>query len=285
MRAVALISVLSFSLLVCSAAELAVTEKDIVYKTAGSTKLNIDFMRPSGEGPFPVIICIHGGAWREGSRKDFLDVQRALAVTGFASAAIQYRLLPKHKFPAQLEDSLDAIKFVAENAKRFQIDPARVGIFGGSAGGHLALLAGFSEIRGATVKCIVNAAGPTDLRSFEATAKDPKQKEIMKRDTDALMVELLGTNDKAAKIYETASPISFVKKGVPPVLTIHGTEDMVVPFSQATLLHEALKKAEVPEQLLAIQGAGHDMGGDQAAGAKVMLGMYDFLTKYLLKKD
>lgn len=238
-----------------------VVQLDVVYSKVDKDELKLDFYRPEGDGPFPIVICIHGGGWCMGNKSEFKDFQVNMAKMGIASASVQYRLIPKHKFPAQIDDCTNALKYLAAEKVKFKIDPKRVMTMGGSAGGHLALLLGFSTVKDCEIKGIVNVCGPTDFRNFQSTpVGDIALKAGTKMTSSELVVALLGTDDKKAKIYETASPITWVRKDSPPVLTLHGSDDDLVPFSQASALHDALKKAGAKETLMKIKGGNHDLG-------------------------
>ena len=128
---------------------------DIVYGTAGGESLKLDIALPAGPGPHPLVILLHGGAWRGGSRKELsrpdrladygtqgLSLTESLAKQGFVAASVGYRLAPKAKFPAQIQDVTTAIRYLKLNAARYRLDPSRVGVVGFSAGGHLAALVG-----------------------------------------------------------------------------------------------------------------------------------------------
>jgi acetyl esterase/lipase len=236
-----------------------VFEPDVTYASPDKTDLKLDFVRPAGDGPFPLIVAIHGGGWRIGSRTEYKDFQKHMATIGYATAAVQYRLTPKHRFPAPLEDVTNAIKFLAANKTKYHIDPKRVGLMGGSAGGHLALLTGFQEAKEFQVLVIVNVCGPTDLRTFKSTILgDASLKFGVQRNSSELLEDLLGTADRKAEIYAKASPITQIRKNGPFVLTLHGTDDDLVPIFQADSLHEALKKAGVKERLIRVPGGNHD---------------------------
>lgn len=234
-------------------------ELNVVYSSPNGNDLKMNFVRPAGNGPFPLVLCIHGGGWQFGSHNEYLDFQKAFAAAGIASASVQYRFAPKSRFPAQLDDITASVRFLVGNHKRFRIDPDRLGMTGGSAGGHLALLAAFTEIKGCSVKAVVNIAGPTDLRTFSSSSSgDAAMKAALKRTSAELLEDLLGTKDRKTAIYAKASPVTLIHKNVPAVLTIHGTDDDIVPFSQAEALHAALKKAGATERLFPIKGGGHD---------------------------
>ena len=230
-----------------------VVQKDVVYASPGGTDLKLDFARPDGDGPFPLVVLVHGGGWRQGSRTEFAEGQKAFA--GF-------RFAPKHRFPAQLDDVTAAVAFLAENKKAYRIDPDRVGLMGGSAGGHLALMTGFAPAKVYTVRAVVNVCGPTDLRTFRSSKKgDAVLKAGTERDSAGLLEDLLGTADRTADVYAQASPIARGTKAVPPVLTLHGTADDLVPISQGDDLHAALKKAGATERMIRVEGGGHDFAG------------------------
>lgn len=254
-----LVAVLGFFGTGCAADP--VVQLNEVYAKVDKEELKFDFYRPSGDGPFPLVICIHGGGWAAGSKGDYKDFQMNMAKMGIASASVQYRFIPKHKFPTQIDDCTNALKFLIAEKAKYKIDPKRVMTMGGSAGGHLALLLGFSTVKDCEFKGIVNVCGPTDLRNFQSTPTgDAALKSGVKMNSTELVTALLGTDDKKAKIYETASPITMVRKDCPPVLTLHGSDDDLVPFTQASALHEALKKAGAKETLMKIKGGGHDLG-------------------------
>lgn len=232
-----------------------------VYSSPGGVDLKLDFVRPAGDGPFPLVVCVHGGGWRAGSHTEYKDFQKHMAALGYATASVQYRFAPKHTFPAPLDDVNNAIKFLVDGREKYRVDPARVGLLGGSAGGHLSLLAGLPEHKDWKVLAIVNVAGPTDLRVFQSTkAGDAALKGAVTRDSSELLADLLGTPDRKADVYATASPVTLVRKGGPAVLTLHGDADDIVPISQAELLHAALKKVGVDETLMRIPGGGHSLG-------------------------
>jgi acetyl esterase/lipase len=234
-------------------------DRDVVYSTRNGIDLKLNFVRPSGKGPFPLVVCIHGGGWQFGTYNEYMDFQKAFAAAGIASASVQYRFAPKDRFPAQLDDIIASVRFLAENQERFRIDPNRIGMMGGSAGGHLALLGAFSDIKGCSVKAVANVAGPTDLRVFVSSKLgDAAMKNALNRTSGDLLEDLLGTKDRNAQIYANASPVTRIRQHGPAVLTIHGTDDEIVPYTQAELLHAALKKVNATERLLPIKGGGHD---------------------------
>ena len=234
---------------------------DVVYDQPAGKPLHLDYVRPQGEGPFPLVVCIHGGGWRQGSRTDYKDFQTNMAGMGVATASVQYRFAPEAKFPAQLEDIRSALKFVLADSGKFRADAKRVLWMGGSAGGHLALLAGLEPSQNHTTKLIVNVAGPTDLRTFKSLPSgDAVLKTYVSRNSSELLEDLLGTSDRKAAIYATASPVTHLRAGAPRIVTCHGEKDDLVPIAQAEALHEKLHELKASELLIRSKSGGHDFG-------------------------
>ena len=246
------------------------TSYDVPFTTAGGAELRIDIAQPAmGDGPFPAVLVIHGGAWNEGGREENHRHLMELARRGYVAASPQYRFCPKDTFPAQLLDVKAAVRFLRSNAKALKVDPDKIGALGFSAGGHLALLLGTtgpsdgfdgSESKGvpsARVAGVVDFYGPVDLAAadFSDTAK-------------GFVACLTGATaadrpDLAAK----ASPITYVGAGDAPVLVFHGARDGLVPPSQAFALMEKLSAAGVPGRFEFILGAGHGFSGAEWARA------------------
>ncbi len=263
-------------------------QKGIVYSTVDKTELKLDIVRPVGDGPFPLIIWLHGGGYQAGDRQDFMDTILSLAKRGYAGASIDYRLAPKYKWPAQLDDARTALAFLRDKAKEYRIDPDQVGVAGGSAGGHLALMLGLAPRDGkrAGIRAVVNIFGPSDFRTLTPTDLGNEiLRQVLGRDINGVFLDLLGTSDRKAKIMTEASPITYVTKDNPPVLTLHGTEDPLCPLSQSKALHEALRKAGVTEKLLVIEGAGHDATWPADKREMVNRTMLKFLDKHLKRQS
>lgn len=238
-----------------------VREPNIVYAEPDGKPLHLDFMRPEGPGPFPLVICVHGGGWRAGSRADYKAFQTNMAKQGIATASVQYRLAPAAKFPAQTDDVRNALNFVLADPQRFRADPRRILWMGGSAGGHLALLVGLEKSEAYTTRLIVNVAGPTDLRTFQSLPSgDDALKKHVSRDSSELLIDLLGSADRTADIYREASPIEHVRADSPRIVTYHGEKDDIVPISQADSLHAKLRELKVPERLFKAKSGGHNIG-------------------------
>lgn len=243
--------------------------KDIDYAGKGNPNQKLDLLLPKEHASKkrPMVVFIHGGGWHSGRKEDGLDVIRAVTATGdYAAATINYRLSQEAKWPAQIHDCKAAIRFLRGKADEYGIDANRIGVVGMSAGGHLVSLLGtgnddaslegevgaFAKIS-SRVQCVVNFFGPTDFFSDYLPNPTPEKAEGRK-----LVIQLLGRNEaEASRNAKAASPVAWVTKDDAPFFTAHGTNDTLVPFSQASTIHTALEKAGVESHLVAMQGAGH----------------------------
>jgi acetyl esterase/lipase len=216
-----------------------------------------------------------------------------MAKLGWAGAAVQYRLAPKHKYPAQIEDVRMALAFLRTNAKKYNIDADRIAAVGRSAGGHLGLLLGLApDENGKTapgVRAVVNFFGPTDLGSWRINDEGEKvMRQFSPAGLDGIIKDFLGTTDRNAAVTAQAAPITYVRKGSPAVLSLYGSADNIVPLQQAQVLHEALKKAGVTEKMVVYEGKGHGFDYDDAGHGfdakhpgKAALEMVEFLNQYV----
>jgi acetyl esterase/lipase len=275
-----------------------VVERDLEFGKVGNVSLKLDLARPSkGNGPFPAVVCLHGGAWRQGHRSELLGTIRRLARKGYVAATVDYRLAPKYRWPAQIEDAKCAVRYLRSRAKELKIDPDRIASLGESAGAHLALLLGLLgpkdglEGKGghatfaSKVKVVVNFFGPTDLRVWKPTVLGDlalRAATVGGVGGEQILRDFIGTIDRKAQVVTRISPVAYITRKSPPVLTLHGTMDPLVPIEQAKLLHQALKKAGVVEKLEVLENRMHGWGGkDRERTDRVMV---EFLDAHLKKK-
>jgi acetyl esterase/lipase len=257
-----------------------VFESGVEYSNPDGQHLQLDIARPKdGDGPFPVILCIHGGGFRAGSRQGYDAQCIRLAEKGYVAATITYRLAPKFPFPAAIHDTKAAVRWLRANAAKYKIDPERIGVTGGSAGGHLAqFLAvtgdvkefegeGGNPMQSSKVACVVNVYGPSDFTKSYGKSVDA---------AEVLPLFLGGNLEKARPQHVRASPLYWVTPNAAPTLCIHGTEDKYVAHEQAVWLVDKLKAAGVEAELLTLEGAGHGFKGKDAETAeKAMIAFFD----------
>ena len=243
---------------------------NVVYHTANNYENKLDVYTPAEPGPpRPVVVVIHGGGWVEGTKEDRVLEMMPYLQMGFAAVNVEYRLGRVSLAPAAVEDCRCALHWVFVNAKKYNFDPERVVLQGGSAGGHLALMTGMlTPAAGFDREC--RAPQDNYWSDNPGTGKDPRVAAIVNwfGITDVLD-ELHGANAKgyavvwvgdrpdADEVAKRVSPINYVSSSVPPIITIHGDKDTLVPYSQAVRLHQALDAAKVPNQLFTVPGAGH----------------------------
>jgi len=243
---------------------------NIVYHTADNYEDRLDVYTPADASPpTPVVVLIHGGGWIEGVKESrVLDVVPFLQM-GFAAVNVEYRLGRVARAPAAVEDCRCALHWVFANAKKYNFDPQRVVVEGGSAGGHLALITGMlTPAAGFDRECRT----PDDdvWRSNPGTDKDPRVAAIVNwygiadvpdelhgPNAKGYTVVWLGDQPDADSIAKRVSPMNYVSANVPPIITIHGDKDELVPYSQSVRLHKALDAAGVPNQLYTVPGGNH----------------------------
>ena len=258
-------------------------EAGIEYASPGGVSLQLNMARPKkSDGPLPAILCIHGGGFRAGKRESYDGLCIKLASEGFVAVTMTYRLAPKHKFPAAVEDSKAAVRWLRANATKYGIDPNRIGVTGGSAGGHLAQFLGVTaDVRGfegdggnpeqsSKVKCVVNVYGPSDFTKSYGKSVDA---------AEVLPLFLGGNLQTALPAHLRSSPLYWVTPNAAPTLCIHGTEDKYVAHEQAVWIVDKLKAAGVEADLLTLTGAGHGFKGEDAQKADKAL--LDYFKKQL----
>ncbi len=207
--------------------------------------LRLDIYSPSGRGPFPLVMWIHGGGWKYGN-KGWMLYLRKLTQRGFAVASVEYRLSNRAKYPAQLNDCRDALAWLWKNGASYRLDRRNTFLAGASAGGHLAAMLGLEEGH-ARIDAVCAMYPATDLTGF------PNQ--------DALrgyLPELLGgsVNQKRA-LAESGSPVRHVDRSAPPFLIFHGDKDLLVPIRQSEELDAKLHRAGVESHLVVLPGMPH----------------------------
>jgi acetyl esterase/lipase len=262
---------------------------NLEYAAVNGKSLLLDLYLPDkADLPVPVIVFVHGGGWQAGDRHDRQALP--LVTKGYAVASIDYRLSQDAVFPAQLHDCKAAVRWLRAHAKAYGLDPAHIGAWGTSAGGHLVALLGTTgdvkELEGdegnleysSRVQAVCDWFGPTDLTKMdEQSAASGVPSHMHHNAPDSPEAKLIGgpvadNKDKAAK----ANPIAYVSKDDPPFLIMHGDKDPLVPLAQSELLRDALEKAGVTVKLEVMKGAGHGFGNKE-----IFNGVKEFFDKNL----
>lgn len=252
---------------------------DITYSVANNYECKLDVYARRGV-PAPTLIFIHGGGWvAETKDNATLGIIPYLEM-GFSVVNVGYRLAKVSPAPAAVEDCRLALRWVHKNAKEYGFDTTRIVITGGSAGGHLALMtgmlnpdAGFDAPKewdqvsqNFATAAIINFYGITDVADL-----------LSGENRQQYAVSWIGSQENGVAIAKRVSPLTYVRKGLPPILTIHGDRDQLVPYSHAVRLHEALAKADVQNRLLTIPGGRHG-GFTNEEMTKIFATIREFLT-------
>jgi acetyl esterase/lipase len=239
----------------------AVAHLDITYVTRETGPEKLDVYTPAGGGPFPVVIWIHGGAWKMGGKAKWPHMN-FLVGEGYAVANVEYRFSQVAPFPAQLEDCTAALDFLSVHAGEYHLDAKRIAVTGESAGGHLATLLGLKRSAAkddvskqaagddaeGRICAVIDLFGPTDLVALSNVSAEARQN----------VEQLLGGSAESRHdLAVAASPLWKISKGDPPFLIFHGTADPQVPFKQSRELAEGLAAAGVAVEFVPVDEAGH----------------------------
>lgn len=253
---------------------------NITYLTANNYEAKLDLYLPRNlTEPNPTLVYIHGGGWVQGSKE--VSTLRLLPYLemGWSVVNVEYRLAHTSLAPAAVEDCLCALRWIIRNAEEYNLDPNKIVVSGNSAGGHLSLTTGMlpasagldrqcpgdEELK---VAAIVNWYGITDVGDL---LEGPNLRRWA--------VAWMGSMDDRQEIARRVSPLNYVRPGLPPILSIHGDADPLVPYSHAVQLHKALTEAGVPNQLLTIPGGKHG-GFTRTEILKAYTTILEFLEKY-----
>ena len=231
---------------------------DVTYHVANNVENKVDLYLPqNASGPTPVYMYIHGGGWRGGSKERYFLRALPYLEMGWAVVNVQYRLRHVSRAPAAVEDCLCALHWVKSNAEDYNFDASRIVVGGNSAGGHLSLTTGMipsssgldlgCEVKdGLGVAAIINWYGITDVGDL-----------VQGENEKSYAVEWMGSLPDRLDVARRVSPLSYVREGLPPFFTIHGTADPTVPYQHAVRLHDALTEAGVSNELHTVPGGLH----------------------------
>jgi acetyl esterase/lipase len=241
------------------------TAADLEYARIEGASLQLDLHRPDVEIPVPVVVYFHGGGFARGSRKDHAPERLLpIAAQGIAVASVSYRLTDIATHPAQVEDAKAAVAWLRENGAEHGLKTERIGAWGVSAGGWIALTLGFTATDAASsVQAVAAWSPPTDLTTIASereAAGLPLPAFLQGRPAPAMEASLLGLASITdnLELVRDASPITCAAAATGPVLLVHGDRDGLVNSGQSLALHEALVNAGQDSQLLLLAGANHE---------------------------
>ena len=227
---------------------------DIEYARVDATTLHLDASVPEGEGPFPVVILIHGGGWSNGNKRgegDIKPLMEPLTKANFTWFSIDYRLAPTNPWPACFEDVQAAIRWVKTHAAEFKGDSNRIALVGYSAGGHLACHAAVMADDTTRVQAVVGCAAPTDH------VADSERRGGISKSMQALLASPPELGAETRRRLREFSPINYVRPELPPFLLLQGTEDKSVPYPQSANFHARLLQAQISSELITLTNATH----------------------------
>jgi acetyl esterase/lipase len=232
-------------------------EAGVIYRTVPGWVGKLDLYLPTDSGPHALLIYFHGGGWEHGSKEMIVPTVLPYLEMGFAVANVEYRLTRDAPAPAAVEDARCAVRWLAQHAEHYHLDTARIVLSGGSAGAHLALMAGMLRASDGLdgpcaaepeprIAAILDRFGITDVQQLIAGAK-----------RQHWAAEWIGVRPDADSLARRLSPMSYVRAGSPPIVIVHGDADRSVPYTQSVRLHEALDRTGVPNLLITVRGGGH----------------------------
>ena len=268
--------------------KLGTVEKDITYCTIDDTDLKLDvYYPPRDDGPWPVVVHVHGGGWSGGSKNNsFLFPD--LTDMGLVGVEVGYRLSPDVVFPAHIQDVKCAVRYLRAHAADYNIDPDQILAVGDSAGGHLVSLLGLTADSGewndagqwldtpANVKAVVSISGPTDLNAIACFSD-------YTRELTQLVFNAQEPCGVDSPILIEASPMTYIHPDAPPFLIIAGTADIVVPYEQSVAFQEKLAAQGVDAELYLVEGGAHNLEtpGDPLAVLKALVVLKDYIRNQL----
>jgi acetyl esterase/lipase len=275
------------SSILAQAATTTLTHKDVAYDDAHVAQ-KLDVYLAKSDKPMPTMVYIHGGGWRAGSKNRIPGWLMNAVQGGWLSViSVEYRFTDVAPHPTQVNDCLRAVQFVRHNAVDWNIDPQRIGVTGGSAGGHLSLWVALHDdaadldsndpvvSQSSRVVCAVSFAGPTDWSLLgKLDHKHPAYRQLIGCEPGT------PADQMDAKAKKDVSPISFVSKDDPPIMQVHGDKDAIVPLEHARNMHERLRSVGVKSELVVVEGANHGVAG---AGPQVTERATAFVRNHLLR--
>lgn len=272
------------------------------------------YLPTAGKGPYPAVVFVHGGGWGLGSPRmeDLVDVLGSLAARGYVVVGINYRFHGEAKFPAQIQDVKAAIRWLRSNAAMYGVDATRIGIWGASAGGYLAALAGTSCGVVALEPAAVAGGAPVAMPGTISVNSDPKQSDCVQAvvdwygpvdfpamDGQALPGSMQHGSPTSAEsqllgcalarcpvqLLKNSNPLTWADRSDPPFLIMHGEADTAVPPGQSVELDRALRAAGVSSTLVLLPGLNHGFAGaDEAQKQQIRQRVFEFFDRTLAQR-
>ncbi len=250
---------------------------DAPFAQAAGLNLRYDLFTPETDGPWPLVVCLHGGGWISGDKSNMHEVAPEFVQAGYAVACPSYRLAPLHRFPAAVEDTQAFVRYARENASALGIDPNRIAALGTSAGGYLAAMLGLTDAASderpisTRVNAVIDLCGISDLR-------EPQEHHYPI--SWSFLEQFMGVpHEGHEELYREASPIVYVDEDACPFFLVHGEEDDIVPIAQSKALEVALQEQGVPCEFHRFEGEAH--GFTMRNWPRIVELYLDFLTRRL----
>lgn len=250
---------------------------DVPYGTESKAQCLDIYLPEEGEGPFPILIHIHGGGFALGDKRDdHMDAYLTGIRRGFAVASIEYRLSGEAIFPAAVLDCREAIRFIKKHAEEYRIDKNRIAVIGGSAGGNLSAMMGMNipngEFRGEAkdrvyeetpfVQVAIDQFGPIDFKTMDGQARSNGVSNVDHDEPFSPESKYLGIAlpDAPDELNMAASPIAYISEKMSPLLVQHGTVDRLVPYEQSVEFVTAVREklGEDAVTFIPLEGADHE---------------------------
>ncbi|MBX7259591.1 MAG: alpha/beta hydrolase [Candidatus Hydrogenedentes bacterium] len=260
--------------------DTVVARTGIEYANRSGESLKLDVFMPKDlKKPAPTLVFIHGGGWKSGNREDYLVYTIDFAKRGYVTASLDYRLSGVAAYPAAVQDCKTAIRWLRAHATEYNIDPERIGVIGGSAGGYLSMMLGYvhdPELEGdlykeqsSKVQAVANFYGPCDL-TVEMARKASEVTGFLKK-----------TYEEAPELFKSSSPIFYITKDSPPTLIVHGTIDQTVPIAQSDALAAKLAELGVPYVYDKLEGWPHTLDAAAGVNERCQYVLAKFMEYYL----
>jgi acetyl esterase/lipase len=269
---------------------------DVKYRSVDDQELSLDLYRPATKGPHPVAVGFHGGSWHGGDRKDPYMVKMCVALNelGIACASVQYRLVPKGRHLAPVEDARQSVQFLRANAERFGLDGKRVLAFGMSAGAHLACMLGAESdqcIPDSDDPLLRQSTRPQLVLSFAAPLDLADEKARVPALHRFIVMNYLGIKSLNSETIEHAkkvSPYHVLAPAAPPFILLHGKADTIVPFEQSTRMAKLLDEKGVPVLHRSFEGdhgtfLGEFLNGVTTSDLQAWIDAVGFIRKHILE--